>query len=218
MYIIIFLKFLLVLFSIWSYGIILSKKFDIKIEFGMVISIASIISILYLFSLINLLMPITIILFILGVTLGIILLIKYRLTLLRDFITIPILFGFGLILFLFFTLASIKILHFDNFSHWLLIISQMLEFNNLPNNDNILTTYFDYPPGSSYFIYYCCLFASNSEFAMLLGQVILEILLLIPIFNFIKDKERKNPYVILGLFMIFCLVINISVGNLYEFV
>ena len=205
--------FLLVLFSIFGIGTFIAKKANIRLEFGLTIATALIVSVLYLFSLIKLLLPITILIFILGIILGIAYIIKKDFSLVKEsyvsLIFASIIFGF-----LFIALSNIKPLSFDNFSHWLLISKQTLDFNNLPDATNILTSYFEYPPGSTYFIYYCSLFLGNSEFSMIFSQAIFEILLLLPLFTFVYGKGKKILNLIVLCFIIFCLVIDISVADL----
>ena len=60
-----FLKVLLILFSMTGLSLFVSKKFKIKLEFGITFTICLIISFLYLFSLIGLLLPITLLIFML---------------------------------------------------------------------------------------------------------------------------------------------------------
>lgn len=205
--------FLLVLFSIFGIGTFIAKKANIRLEFGLAIATALIVSVLYLFSLIKLLLPITILIFILGIILGIAYIIKKDFSLVKESY-VSLIFASIIFCFLFIALSNIKPLSFDNFSHWLLISKQTLDFNNLPDATNILTSYFEYPLGSTYFIYYCSLFLGNSEFCMIFSQAVFEILLLIPLFTFVYRKGKKNLNLIVLCFIIFCLVIDISVADL----
>ena len=208
-----FLKVLLILFSMTSLSLFVSKKFKIKLEFGITFTICLIISFLYLFSLIGLLLPITLLIFMLGIILGVLYIIKRDFSLIKES-KASLIFTLSLILVLFFTLANLKPLSFDNFSHWLLISKQTLDFNNLPDASNILTSYFEYPPGSTYFIYFCCLFLGKSEFCLFFSQTVLEILLLLPLFVFVRESGNKILNVIAILFILFCLVIDIAVVDL----
>lgn len=205
--------FLLVLFSIFGIGTFIAKKANIRLEFGLAIATALIVSVLYLFSLIKLLLPITILIFILGIILGIAYIIKKDFSLVKESY-VSLIFASIIFCFLFIALSNIKPLSFDNFSHWLLISKQTLDFNNLPDATNILTSYFEYPLGSTYFIYYCSLFLGNSEFCMIFSQAVFEILLLIPLFTFVYRKGKKILNLIVLCFIIFCLVIDISVADL----
>lgn len=217
--IILFLKLILVLFSIVSIGVFFTRKFNIKLEFGVLLSTTSIISILYLFSLIKLLLLSAVILFLIGTFLGIYYLYvylvkhKYDLSIFKES-KVSLTFAFILIVFLFFLLFKLVPVHFDNFSHWLVISKQTILLNNLPDASNIMTSYFEYPPGSTYFIYYCCYILGNSEFCMFISQTILEILLLLPLFSFLKDKKSIILNSIVMIFIVFCLVIDISVIDL----
>ena len=208
-----FLKVLMILFSILGLSLFVAKKFKIKLEFGITFTICFIISFLYLFSLINLLLPATLLIFILGIILGVLYVIKRDFSLIKES-KVSLIFSFCLIFILFFTLGDLKPLSFDNFSHWLLISKQTLDFNNLPDASNILTNYFEYPPGSTYFIYFCSLFLGKSEFCLFFSQTILEILLLLPLFVFVRESGKKILNVTTILFIMFCLVIDIAVVDL----
>ena len=65
---------------------------------------------------------------------------------------------------------NLKLLHYDNFSHWALIVKYLLCADRLPGADTALIPFRDYPPGSSLFIYYVCRFAGHSQGIMILAQ------------------------------------------------
>ena len=45
-------------------------------------------------------------------------------------------------------------LHYDNFSHWALVVKNMLQADRYPNVQDTLLTYQEYPLGRESFIYY----------------------------------------------------------------
>lgn len=199
---------LLLLFSLAYF---LKRKFNVKMEFSVVLSISFVICFLYIVSLVNLLFVGYVALCLFCLILFIYYLIKDRDNFLKNYCTKSILICLLLIFILSLTLAHIKILHFDNFSHWLVIVSQIIHLNNLPDASNILTTYYDYPPGSAYFIYFVSSFNSDYEYMAILSQTSLEILLLLPLFVFAKNNFQ---YIISSILIVFFLVIDISVADL----
>ncbi len=180
-------------------------------EFSIVFSISFIICFLYIFSLIKLLLIGTIILKLFGLILLLYYLIKKPKDFIKTYHTKSILTFLVLFFTLSLTLSHVKILDFDNFSHWLVIARQMFELNNLPDASNILTTYYDYPPGSAYLIYFFAQFTSNFEYMAILAQTIFEILLLLPIFIFARNNFQ---YIISCIMIIFFLVLDISTADL----
>ena len=62
-------------------------------------------------------------------------------------------FAAGAAAFVWLTL-NLKLVHYDNFSHWALIVKYLLSADQLPSVDTELIPFRDYPPGSSLFIYY----------------------------------------------------------------
>lgn len=110
-------------------------------------------------------------------------------------------------------LKGIKLTHYDNFSHWGMIIKDILLNDRLPNfmSDTIMFT--SYPPGTACFVYYVCTFVGNSEALMLFAQSILVLSSIYPIFA-LCQKENKSNLIIAILSMIYLLLGNIFINNL----
>ena len=60
--------------------------------------------------------------------------------------------------------------HYDNFSHWALVVKDLLLTGELPGADTSLIPFRDYPPGTSVFIFYICRYLGHSQGMMLLAQ------------------------------------------------
>ena len=80
--------------------------------------------------------------------------------------------------FLFFALFSVvlfaamygkEISGYDDFSHWALIVKQMLEDGRYPNFENMII-FQSYPPGAAVWIYGVCRFLGGSDGMMLTAQ------------------------------------------------
>ena len=112
------------------------------------------------------------------------------------------LFGFFWILgsFCFFLLLlRSKFTHYDNFSHWAIVVKQMLSTNAFPTLESKLIDFKNYPLGISSFIYYICRFAGNYQPIMICAQGMLVFSCFYSIFGIIAEKKRFLLYAFLGL-------------------
>lgn len=98
---------------------------------------------------------------------------------------------FVLIFFAGYVIALWNARHFhnDNFSHWGLIVKDMLINNALPDASSVNITFTSYPPASALFMYYFCRIAGQSEGFMMIGQCMLELALLCSLFALNKKKS-----------------------------
>ena len=175
--------------SMIGYTIYIQKKLNIRIEFIPLITISMITVVLFIGGILNIL-PLTVnMLFILGILLFIFesfINLKARSTKKKmiEFITPgTILFMIFSIYFLF-MLKDQRLIHYDNFSHWGLIVKNMLDSNSLPNFENTTIRFNSYPPGSALFIYYFCFFVGKSEGLALFAQLLIILSSLLTLFSF----------------------------------
>ena len=206
-------KITLFILILLGYSYFFKDKFNIKLEFSFPLAIVVIIDAIYIFSLINLMMVGSIIIYILGIVLLIFYICKLKKEFFIKIFQFNILFPLLLLAFFSILIRNLHMLHFDNFSHWAVIVKQLISLNSLPNASNILTSYFEYPPGSAYFIYFLCFFTNNSESFQIIAQLILSIILSIPLLGILKKKNIIN-YIFWTCYVIFTLVIDISVADL----
>lgn len=96
-------------------------------------------------------------------------------------------------------LADERLIHYDNFSHWAIVLKVMLSADSFPTPDAHLIDFKNYPLGTSSFIYYICRFAGHSESMMLLAQGILIFACFYAIFGIVSLKRRFLVYAFLGL-------------------
>lgn len=111
-------------------------------------------------------------------------------------------FGFFWIagsLFFFFLLLRSELTHYDNFSHWAIVVKQMLSTDAFPAADSGLIDFKNYPLGISSFIYYICRFAGNRQPIMILAQGMLIFSCFCAMFGIISEKKRFLLYALLGL-------------------
>lgn len=104
----------------------------------------------------------------------------------------PTLFGFfwiALNLFFFSLLLKSELTHYDNFSHWAIVVKQMLSTDAFPTASSRLIDFKNYPLGISSFIYYICRFVGNYRQIMILAQGLLIFSCFYAIFGIIAEKK-----------------------------
>lgn len=101
--------------------------------------------------------------------------------------------------------------HYDNFSHWALIVKQLISADAFPDASTKIIEFQNYPLGTASFIYYICRFTSHSEGVMLASQGCLIFACFLAMFGTIKEKKRFLLYSILGAGCSILIVFNISI-------
>ncbi|MHA0856962.1 hypothetical protein [Paenibacillus sp. CMAA1364] len=92
-----------------------------------------------------------------------------------------------------------KLTHYDNFSHWAIVVKQMLSTDAFPTSASNLIDFKNYPLGISSFLYYVCRFAGHSQSVMLLAQGVLIFSCFYAMFGIVSEKKRFLLYAFLGL-------------------
>lgn len=88
-------------------------------------------------------------------------------------------FNFGILLYILgglyflFLLSNQELIHYDNFSHWGIIVKEIFLNNALPTEGNNLTAFTSYPTGTAVFIYYFMKVTHASEGMALFGQYLI---------------------------------------------
>lgn len=110
-------------------------------------------------------------------------------------------------------LYNIHLSHYDNFSHWALVVKELLCLDSMPNAMSADLMHFtSYPLGSSLFIYFGCRIIGMGEGIMLIMQGIFIISCMLPLFVFDKKFNiTKIPVIIL---MYIILLIEPKIFNL----
>ena len=115
---------------------------------------------------------------------------------------LPLLYLVLFSLIFFFFLFGKKLLEYDNFSHWGLIVKVLLQKNRFPNfmEENYLM-FQEYPVGSATYIYYCLhiLGGVPLEGLLLFSQAYLYLAFLLPIFRN-KGKNRILAFALVVFF------------------
>lgn len=114
------------------------------------------------------------------------------------------------------SLIDTKFVHYDNFSHWAVVVKNMLITNRFPDAASAIIDFKSYPLGSSSFLYYFCSVVGGDQGVMLTGQVLLLFACFYSMFGVIQDSKR---FLLVGLLGLCCSTmayfnISIRVNNL----
>ena len=89
--------------------------------------------------------------------------------------------------------------HYDNFSHWALVVRTMLEANRYPNFQDAVIVFQEYPLGSSTYIYFFAKLVGKSESVQMLAQAYMTTAAVLPLFAFANRKSVLPAAVMLVL-------------------
>lgn len=103
--------------------------------------------------------------------------------------------------------------HYDNFSHWAIVVKTMIETNRYPNFEDTLIMFQEYPLGSATYIYFFVKLVSTSESIQMFAQTYMILSCIIPLFVFNK-KNKISISIVVAVVTNFFLVYNISVTDL----
>lgn len=104
--------------------------------------------------------------------------------------------------------------HYDNFSHWALVVKEMLASNRMPNFQDSIIMFKSYPLGSAVFVYFVCkVIGCNAEWLQMLAQIVLLVSFLLPIVAFV-NKKNIHISIIVPVFVAFSFVFIISIYDL----
>ena len=103
--------------------------------------------------------------------------------------------------------------HYDNFSHWALVVRQMLQTNRYPNFQDVIIGFQEYPLGSSTYIYYFAKLVSPSESVQMLAQAYMLLCAMLPLFYFARKNQILNAVCVIS-FMNYIMLYDIKVTDL----
>ncbi|WP_313181290.1 hypothetical protein [Lacrimispora sp.] len=178
--------------SLSGYMMFTKEKLKLPAEFAPVFVCSAIACIVYFCGLAGFLLPGSASVLVAGVILFFFFLIwrirnrsyeSFRLSLFQAGFAVGSLFFFQLLL-------TSRLIHYDNFSHWAIVVKQMLSTNAFPDASSALIDFKNYPLGSSSFLYFICRFAGNSQGIMLAAQGLLIFACFYAMFGVITEKKR----------------------------
>ena len=108
---------------------------------------------------------------------------------------------------------------YDNFSHWALVVRQMLQTDRFPTFMDPIIEFQDYPLGSASFIYFFCKsVGKETESIQMLAQAYMMIVSMLPLFSFSSKKTFIQTILILAttnfFFVFFLFVTELLVDTL----
>ncbi|MDD2971336.1 MAG: hypothetical protein PHE02_04300 [Lachnospiraceae bacterium] len=135
-----------------------------------------------------------------GIALGLIFFIKDRCYVIFNLQRVNTMNVFFILFFIgvFLSLYQIQFIHYDNFSHWGVIVKYMLIYDEIPDAATAIIDYKDYPLGSASFLYYFCKIAGNSQGNMIVAQALLLFACFYAMFSVIRDTKRSMLISFLG--------------------
>ncbi len=174
-------------------GLLLWAKQFLKVPFcfvpAFVISFVTVI--VYFGGILNILFPTACFVYVIGIILFVWLGIihhKNISTYLKHLHLLDICFVIGSIPFITLLLHE-HLQHYDNFTHWALIVKVLLTNNAFPTASNALVEFTNYPIGTSSLLYYFGTFLGHSDGVFLLGQGLLIFSLFYAIFGVISKPK-----------------------------
>lgn len=206
------LRSLLFGLSTFGYLTFLRQNTKLKVEFLLPVTFTSHICVLFLAGLLNLLSIATAGIFLFGLLLTLFSL-KERKNY-RDFFCPGYLFFIVACLYFLILFKGQVFKSYDNFSHWALVVKQMLLTNHFPTWKDSIILFQSYPLGSSVFIYYVCRIISPiSEGCQMFAQTMLSISMMLPLFSYGKKNKITNSILVTGS-AVFLLSFNIGPNSL----
>lgn len=163
------------------------KKTGMNVHFVPFFAVCLQITILFFAGLWNLLYEVSVLTWALGIGLFVWYAVKDKLKGLREFCTPGYALLIAGVLLAAVAVHGCKFTHYDNFTHWALVVKQMLLNDRFPNFQDVVISYKSYPLGSASFIYYVCRLTQNSESAQMLAQAYMVLTCILPLFAFLKQ-------------------------------
>lgn len=183
------LKLFLFIISMTGFVIYTRRKLNVQVEFIPIIVISIISNVLFISGMLNILPLMVKTIFVSGIILFMYELLKLRkrqllLFELKRYITPGIILFIITTMFFLLLLKDQRLIHYDNFSHWGLVVKNILKADALPTFQNAKITYNSYPTGSAIFIYYFCKIVGISEGLAIFGQMVVILSGLLSLFSF----------------------------------
>ena len=122
-----------------------------------------------------------------------------------------------MLLFFLIHLKDQRFIHYDNFSHWGVIVKSFIMNKAVFNANESIITFNCYPPGSALFIFYFSNLVGVSESLALYSQIIVILSALLPLFSFssfeILDKSLVINRKMKGIIFLLTTLISLMLLN-----
>ena len=193
-----YLMLVLIIVSIIGYCAYLKRKWSVKIEFGPAIVSAGISSLLFVAGIWNmmkyaayLILAAGVLLFVLNVK-----------SLLQKRTLIILISLLAVMFYLAILSKDAMITSYDNFSHWLTVVKNMVLTDRMPNFSDTLIEFQSYPLGTGLWLYYFGELCMMTEGVLLFAQASMLLFMLLPLFSFVK-KGNCFSSVIVGIYIVY---------------
>lgn len=95
--------------------------------------------------------------------------------------------------------------HYDNYSHWALVIKRMLTVDRYPNFKDTMIGFQGYPLGASTWIYYFAKMIKKSEWIQMLAKAYMMLVSVMPLFFFLrKNRFTGFLFILVSSNFLFC--------------
>ncbi len=207
------LRLIAFLLSVAGYGAFARAYLKISPRASYIFVLSSLALLVYFAGLAGVLLYAAYALFGIGIVLLIALLINKKIKLaynISSLSAINLAFG-AVFLVIIASLIHTRFVHYDNFSHWAVVVKYMLVTDHIPDAASAIIDFKSYPLGSSSFLYYVCRIVGNSEGVMLAGQGMLLFASFYAVFGAIRDQKRFLLVALLGTGCSLMAFFNISI-------
>lgn len=205
--------FLFGISTIGSFELIRKASGDkVNLYFLPSLTIAIQVTFLFVAGLLNLLPEITMSLYLVGF-IGVVYSLYKEKTFLKKYLNVGYVVLFVLMMILAVYLKGKIFSHYDNFSHWAIVVRRMLEVNRYPNFDDTLIMFQEYPLGSATYIYFFAKLISTSESVQMLAQSYMLLAAILPLFSFAKKNQIAVAVTVIS-FTNYVLLYNIRITDL----
>lgn len=187
------IKFVLFFLSNLGYWELLYKKTKINSYFLPSLTVAVQVSILYFAGLFNILYEASILIWISGIF-GLIWNHIHGQRVYSHYKNIGYIYLVCLLILLVFYLRGKTFVHYDNFSHWAIVVKRMHDTNRYPNFEDTIIMFKEYPLGSAAYIFYVATVIGRSEAIQMFAQAYMIVVCFLPIFIFCKKIRSFHVF------------------------
>lgn len=208
---------MLIFISIVGYSLWIHKRLDISLYIVPIWSIAVISLCIYFSGFLGWMLIVSYLLFVIGIGLFVYQCLHLHKIYWDDYplLIIVICFLFIFIVFMILTFTT-KMIHYDNYSHWMLVVKELLITDHFITADNLMIEFTNYPLGSASFIYYVCKIAGHAQGVMLYAQSLVIFSCFLAMFSIIKEKKRLllMAFLAAGLCILSYFNLTVRINNL----
>lgn len=194
------IKLLLPLLSIMGYVVYITVKWKVRVEFSPAIVVSTIGVIMLFAGILNVMLATTYLIILIGICLLITLCVKNR-NINKIIFSPSNLFLLAVGALLTWRLYKTMSFHYDDFSHWQLVVKYVLRYDALPSYKSNIIGFNAYPTGVAGFIYYVLRLIGFREDLSILTQAVLTLVYFLPVLVFVNKRSILNWVAAIILFL-----------------